>query len=486
MKRICPILFVTLSVLAAFADVHTPSTFPSLVPLPRELKVNEGELELEAASIDKLPITEHKAKDLPKEGYRLVVDACGIRVDASTPAGFFYARQTLRQLAVRSGQTLRVPFVEIKDEPAYAWRGLMLDEGRHFFGKETVKRILDRMASEKLNVFHWHLTEDQGWRIALDKFPELEKYATVRAESVARTWTHANKVKDGKRYGPYFYTRAELEEVVAYARERFIEVVPEVELPGHARAALAAYPQYSCLGERLKPREAWSDIGVCPEVFCAGNDEALKFLEGVLDEVCDIFPSKAIHFGGDECPKTRWRACAKCQRRVREEGLKDVEALQGWMTRRFAAYLAKKGRTAIGWHEILAGGADPRTTVVQNWRQPSIGVAAATNGFRVIQSPYLETYFSFPQGLGAKDPYTYRSPGHQLTLEKAYQFDPAAGLTDRTNLLGSECCLWTEMVFDEKEVFWKLWPRASAFAEAVWTAPKPRDFKGFLRRCQSL
>ncbi len=442
------------------------------VPYPREVTELGG-------SVRDPEVVCHTDAALSAEGYRLRVAYGKAEVFSATEAGAFYARQTLAQLKDADGS---FPCVEIADAPAYRWRGLMLDEGRHFFGKETVKELLDLMAMHKLNVFHWHLTEDQGWRMAVTKYPELLKYATVRPGSVSHKRTRENKEIVWQTYGPYFYTRADMEEIVAYAKARHIEVVPEIEIPGHARAALAAYPEFSCVGKDLKPRHPWVDIGVNKEVFCAGNDAAMKFFEDVLDEVCEIFPSKTIHIGGDECPKDRWNACPKCQARIKAEGLADAKALQGWVTRRFTDYLAKKGRKAIGWHEVLDGGAEPGRIVIQNWIQPETGVKAAADGFEVLQTPFRETYYSCPQGL-EDDPFPYRSR-HRLPLEKAYRFDPGRDVPEiaRKNVLGSECCLWTEMIWNEFDLAWKAWPRACAFAEALWTDPQPRDYEGFARR----
>ena len=454
----------------------------SIIPAPRSLTPGNGWLA--APSAAEVRIGESRDAAIPAEGYRMKVDATAVTIAAADDAGAFYARETLKQMTETDKDgAVRIPCAVVDDAPAYRWRGLMLDEGRHFFGKENVKGLLDLMAMHKLNVFHWHLTEDQGWRFAVAKYPKLVEYGAVRPGSVSHKWTRQNREIVQETYGPHFYTRADLEEVVAYAKARHIEIVPEIDLPGHQRAALAAYPEFSCVGKGLSPRHPWTDIGVNKEVLCAGNEAAMRFLEDVLDEVCEIFPFGYVHIGGDECPKERWNACPKCQARIRAEGLADAKALQGWVTRRFTAYLAKKGRTAIGWHEVLEGGAEPGRIVVQNWRQPEIGAKAAADGFTVLQSPYLETYFSFPQGL-ADDPFPYRSTGHQLTLEKAYRFDPAKGMSAaaRKNVLGSECCLWTEMIWNEFDLAWKTWPRACAFAEALWSAPGARDFDGFRRR----
>ena len=417
---------------------------------------------------------------LPAEGYRLSVTTSDVTVASRDEAGAFYARQTLRQLGTP------LPCVTIEDSPAFKWRGFMLDEGRHFFGKEVVKRCLDRMAEYKLNVFHWHLTEDQGWRIDLERFPELAQYGSVRPDIVAHGSrglpTRGDCVMTGMRYGPYAYTAADIAEILAYAKERQIAVVPEVELPGHIQALLAAHPEFSCKGDL--PRVPRVHYDISDEVLCAGNDEAIAFMERVYDEIVKLFPGTYVHIGGDECPKKRWKGCPKCQARIKALGLKDEEALQGWVTRHFTEYLAKKGRRAIGWDEVLAG-EPPVETVIQCWRGVSYGTKATEKGHDII--PYTSTVFSVPQGLKSADPYTYLSPKSSITLEKAYRFNPLTGIADaaRSHVLGSECVMWSECTWNIYDLEWKLFPRMCAFAEALWSAPsEPRDFADFERRME--
>ena len=445
----------------------------SLVPKP-------GRVVLTGGVTTRTNITFVTDAGLPSEGYRLVVTKEGVTVASRDEAGAFYARQTLKQL----GSPL--PCVTIEDAPAFRWRGFMLDEGRHFFGKEVVKRCLDRMAEYKLNVFHWHLTEDQGWRIALDRFPELAQYGSVRPDTVAHGSrglpSRGDCVMTGMKYGPYAYTAADIAEILAYAKERQITIVPEIELPGHIQALLAAHPEFSCKGDLPRVPRVFYDIS--EDVLCAGNDAAIAFMERVYDEIVKLFPGTYIHIGGDECPRVRWKACPKCQKRMRELGLKDEEALQGWVTRHFTEYLAKKGRRAIGWDEVLAG-EPPVETVVQSWRGASRGIKAAAKGHDVLISPVMSTYFSVSQGLKPRDPYTYLSPEISLPLEKAYRFNPLAGITEaaKPHVLGSECCMWSECTWNIYDLEWKLFPRICAFAEALWSAPpEPRDFKDFERR----
>ena len=464
----------------------------ALVPAPKEQVWRDG-----TCAVAEQDVRYVRDATLPPEGYRLDITTGGVTVASADDVGAFYARKTLGQLAAgdggraaarpsrggRDGARPSLPCGTVTDAPAFRWRGFMLDEGRHVFGKETVKALLDQMAEYKLNVFHWHLTEDQGWRLDIPRFPELVKYGSVRPESPMHgcRGTKGDFRGNGQQYGPYFYTAADIREILAYAKERFITVVPEIEVPGHIRALLAAHPEFAC--KEGLPRVPCMFNGVQDEVLCAGNDDAIRFMEQVYDEVCALFPGAYIHIGGDECPKKRWKACPKCQARIKALGLKDEDELQAWVTRHFTDYLAKKGRRTIGWDEILAG--DPGTeTIVHNWRKPMYGIQAAEKGHDVVVSNVRETYFSVPQGV-PDDPFTYLSPKMRCSLAQAYAFDPLAGMTEKAkpHVLGAECCMWSECVWNEYDLAFKLWPRACAFAEAVWTADaRKRDFADFARR----
>lgn len=438
-----------------------------------------------ASSSDIAFVAPKAGASIGAEGYALRADSAGAAVAASDAAGFFYGAQTLRQLlpnaafgGARAGAvSWRIPGVEIEDVPRFAWRGLMLDEGRHFFGKAAVLRLLDEMALHKLNTFHWHLTDDQGWRLAIDRYPRLATVASVRPSSVL---PGDRKAQDGKSYGPFCYTKAEVREVLAYARARHIRVVPEIEMPGHGRAAIAAYPELSCRGERVEPRVTW---GVEDEVFCAGNDQTLCFLEGVLDEVCELFDSPFIHLGGDECPKARWKACPKCQARMKALGLKDEHELQSWFVRQFDQYLAKKGRRLIGWDEILEGGLAPGAAVM-SWRGIKGGQAAVAQGHDVVMTPTGSCYFDYRQFAG-DDGYEYI--GGLLPLKTAYAFDPCDGIPAYRErfVLGGQANLWSEYIWGQKDLDWKAFPRACALAEAVWTPPEKREFAAFLKRMET-
>jgi len=478
------------------------ATVVALVPEPCEQAWREGVYSVDAepgalracnvaVSAEHVKFVHDAA--IPPEGYRIDVSADGIAVASSDDAGAFYAMMTLKQAATvigdrKNGFRLSIPCGTVIDAPAFRWRGFMLDEGRHFFGKEVVKHLLELIAEHKLNVFHWHLTEDQGWRLAIDRFPELVKYGSVRPRSVA----HGSRglaefgdcVFNTEPYGPYFYTADDVREILAFAKARHIAVVPEIEMPGHIRALLAAHPEFSCKGDLSRvPHTYWT---IEEDVLCAGNDDAIRFMEQVLDEVCELFPGAYVHIGGDECPKKRWRECPKCQARIKALGLKDEDALQAWVTRHFTDYLAKKGRRAIGWDEVFAG-SPGKETIIQCWHIQhgnKFGLLAAEAGYPVIVSDMKRTYFSLPQGV-QDDPFTYLSPDGRCSLETAYSFDPMSGMTDAAapHVLGAECCMWSECTWNIYDLDFKLWPRVCAFAETMWAAPKvPRDFADFVRR----
>ena len=452
----------------------------SLIPQPREATEFAGVC---PAAIQ--PVCRTDAA-IPAEGYRLAVEPGSISISSSDAAGEFYARQTLAQLKSTNGY----PCVRIVDAPRFRWRGFMLDEGRHFFGKEVVKSVLDRMAEVKLNVFHWHLTEDQGWRVDIPKFPELVKWGAVRKQSVQFGYSGVpgkgaygkdQVVFNGEKYGPFFYTPEDIAEILAYAQARHIAVVPEFEVPGHVRALLAAHPEFSCKGDL--PREPRCMNAVEDDVLCVGNDAAVAYIEAVLDEFCKLFPSSYIHIGGDECPKKRWKECPKCQAKIKALGLKDEDALQAWLTTRLTKRLAAKGRRAVGWDEVMYG--NPGTeTIVQAWRKAEYATEAAVKGHDVIVSDWSTLYFSVPQGV-ADDPYWYLTTFRHVALDQVYAYDPLKGIPaeHHAKIIGSECCMWSECCWNRFDLEFKMWPRALAFAEITWTAPAaPRDFEDFSRR----
>jgi len=414
---------------------------------------------------------------LGEEGYRLEITPRGGRLVAPTAHGLFNGVQTIRQLlpAGRVFETERaadgtftarldrkLPCLTIVDRPRYRWRGMLLDCCRHFMEPETVKRCIDLLAYHKMNVLHWHLTEDQGWRLAIEKYPRLAEVGAWRGTGA-------------ERYGG-FYTQEQVREIVAYAAARHVTVVPEIEMPGHARAALAAHPELSCTGGPFEVGTRW---GVYKDVYCAGNDEVFRFLEDVLDEVLQLFPSEYIHIGGDECPKERWRECPRCQERIRAEGLADEDELQSWFIRRIEAYLNGKGRRLIGWDEILEGGLAPNATV-QSWRGMDGAVAAAKAGHDVISSPVTHCYFDYPQ---LPDPTRPAWMG-LISWERTYSFEPTPPeLTpeEARHVLGAEGNVWTERIPQER-VERMLFPRLAALAEVTWSPARLRNWDDFFTR----
>ena len=408
---------------------------------------------------------------LPAEGYRIRIGADGrADIEAADAAGRFYAEKTLAQLPKPH------PACEIEDWPAYSWRGILLDESRHFFGKDAVKRLLDRMADFKFNVLHWHLMDSQGNRFPLPEYPRMNTVGATRPSPDYQRWIHDEGFGT---YGPFGYSPTDIAEILAYAKARFIRVVPEVEIPGHSREVLLSYPEFFCgTSRQLSIACAFAsghvpDDVLCNTAVCLGNDDVIRFFEYCLDEVCRLFPdSDVIHIGGDECPRKNWKTCPKCQARIRSLGLKDEDALQAWVTRHFTDYLAKKGRRAIGWDEVFAG--DPgKDTVIQGWHirhGNKFGLKAAEAGYPTIVSDLMRTYFSVAQGV-EDDPFTYLSPGMKVPLAQAYSFDPFDGMTDkaRPNVIGAECCMWSECTWNLYDLEWKLYPRACAFAERVWS-----------------
>ena len=467
---------------------------PAVMPAPRRLVEKEGVFVCKGAAA---AAARYEAdSSIPREGYRISVTEKGIAISSSDAAGRFYAVETLKQLESSGRGVSRVPCVEIEDSPRYQWRGFHLDECRHFFGKEVVKEIFDLMARYKLNRFHWHLTEDQGWRIDVPGYPELVKYGAVRPASVKHgkravkgSKADADKL-NGVKYGPYFYTEADLREIVEYARERHIQIVPEIELPGHVYAALAAYPQYACCPENLAertPRLVW---GIEKDVLCLGNDEAIKFMENVLDYVCRIFPGDVIHIGGDECPQVRWQTCPKCQARIKAEGLKDHHDLQPWITRHFVKFLEDRGKRALGWDEYLLGDI-PKSAIGMSWRESRSGAghelvsgaAAATRGHDVVMTPCSYCYLDYGQGL-KDDPFFYI--GGRVTLERCYSFDPCAGVPEnaKSRILGGQGNNWTEYTWNEFDLAWKAWPRMLALSEVFWLGEAKPGFADFFRRAE--
>lgn len=424
------------------------------------------------------------------EGYTLNSDANGVRIEARTPQGAFYGVQTLLQLLpaqIESTKTVKavkwtVPSVNVVDEPRFPYRGMMIEPARHFVSIDFIKKQLDVLAMFKINRMHWHLTDDQAWRIEIKKYPKLTQFGSVRTEG------------DGKKYGPFFYTQEQVKEVVAYATERYIDVIPEIELPGHGMAALTGYPEFSCTGGPFaQPRIIW---GVEDEVYCVGKEATFKFLEDVISEVVALFPSKYFHIGGDECPKTRWAECPDCQARAKALGLsvkiekqgdKEIrhsveEQLQSYAVTRIEKYVSSLGKKMIGWDEILEGGLAPGA-IVMSWRGTQGGIAAASQDHEVIMTPgsgglYIDAY----QGAAEVEP---MSIGGYSPLSKTYSFEPVPAELDPSKhkyILGAQCNTWSEYILSEPHAEYIYYPRILALAELTWSPADKKDFKDFSNR----
>ncbi len=424
-----------------------------------------------------------------EEGYRLEITPKRVTIEAKTQAGLVYAVQTLRQLSEPSlfpskeapSGLFSVPCAVIEDKPRFKWRGLHLDVGRHFMPVEFIEKFIDLLAVHKMNVLHLHLTEDQGWRIESKKYPKLNDIGSWRDGTLIGHKDDKPQQFDEKPYGGY-YTQRQLRHIVDYAGKRAVTVVPEIEMPGHAMAALAAYPQFSCTGGPHQVQKGW---GIFKDIYCAGNEKTFKFLQDILDEVLDIFPSKYIHIGGDEAPKKRWRNCRRCQDRMKQEGLEDENQLQSYFIRRIEKYLNSKGRSIIGWDEILEGGLAPNA-VVMSWRGEQGGIEAANAGHNVIMTPTDYCYLDFYQSEDKAD--EPLAIGGLLTLEKTYSYEPIPPqISDdkRDLIMGIQGNIWTEYMKNARDIEYMTFPRACALAEVGWTQPCQKDEKDFLRRLKT-
>jgi len=499
---------------------------PALIPLPQKMELREGAFRLQpntpilvdrasrdigqylaeslrqgtgyklrmAASKQPRPsqgaivLTAADAKPLGPEGYQLTVNPDSVLIRAANQAGMFYGVQTLLQLlppqifASRPalGVDWRIPCVAIEDQPRFKWRGLLFDVARHFFAPAEVKQMLDAIAEQKLNTLQMHLTDDQGWRVEIKRYPRLTQVGAWRDEAGFGLDPNLSTTyrADGKYGG--FYTKADIRELVAYAAARHITLVPELEMPGHASAALSAHPELSCCGGPYTPN---AKGGVFAGVYCAGNDATFAFLENVLAEVVELFPGKYIHIGGDEVPKDNWKKCPKCQARIQQEGLKNEHELQSYFVRRIEKFINSKGRTLIGWSEIREGGL-ARNAVVMDW----IGgaVEAASAGHDVIMSPTGYCYLDYYQSTNhATEP---KAIGGYIPLSKVYSFEPIPDKLEpqhRSHILGAQGNLWTEYIPNLKQAQYMIFPRLCALAEITWSPRAPRNGEDFARRLQS-
>ncbi len=421
-----------------------------------------------------------KKSNLPGEGYRLEINKGHIELSAPTFHGLFNGIQSLVQMlpADSAGNApLYIPCALIEDYPRFSWRGLHLDVCRHFMPKEFVLKYLDYMAMHKLNVFHFHLTEDQGWRIEIKRYPNLTETGSLRKETrIGKTNQY-----DGTPHGG-FYTQDEIKEIVAYAAKRYITVVPEIEMPGHAMAALASYPELGCTGGPYEVKTRW---GVFDDVLCAGKETTFLFLEDVLTEVMELFPSEYIHIGGDECPKTKWHDCNLCQRRMQDEGLADEHQLQSYFIQRIEKFINSKGRKIIGWDEILEGGLAPNAAVM-SWRGVTGGIAAAKERHFVVMSPGTHCYLDHYQADPATQPLAI---GGLTTLEKIYGYEPVPeelSAEESKYIMGAQGNVWTEYIPDPSHAEYMVYPRAAALSEVVWSPKEKRDYNNFLNRMKQL
>lgn len=410
-----------------------------------------------------------------KGKYSLYIKKNEIQISQVNSVGNFYGIQTLLQLIpFKKNEEIKLPCLNIEDETKYAWRGMHLDCSRHFFPKEFIKKYIDYLAMYKFNTFHWHLTDDQGWRIEIKKYPKLTEVGAWRNGSMIGRYD--DQKFDDKRYGG-FYTQEEIKEIVAYATQRHITVVPEIEMPGHAIAALAAYPEYSCTGGPFEVGKIW---GVYDDVFCP-KDETFTFLENILTEVIALFPSEYIHIGGDECPKTRWKVCPHCQKRMKDENLKDEHELQSYFIQRIEKFVNSKGRKIIGWDEILEGGLAPNAAVM-SWRGTEGGIAAAKQKHFVVMSPGSHCYFDHYQDDPKNEPIAI---GGFTSVEKVYAFNPTPKeLTseEAKYILGAQANVWSEYILSPEHVEYMVFPRMAALSEVLWGTSNPEKYLDFKNR----
>ena len=525
MKKITFILAAILAFSACCSHEKNTKTL-NVVPYPNEVNLKTGSFSVIGAEFhyaseadeatrklinafaDKLsaitgvenPVNEGIAKsgfvfatsaELAPEEYTLSITKNGVTVTASDLNGFNYAIQTLKQMlpveiygdAPAADLDWTLPCVEIKDKPRFTYRGLHMDVSRHFFTVDEVKKYLDVMEIHKLNTLHWHLTDDQGWRLEIKKYPRLTEVGSIRNKTIVGH-LFENGVYDNVRYGEgCYYTQDQVKDILEYAASKGITVIPEIDLPGHMLAALAAYPEYGCTGG---PYEVWGRWGVADDVLCVGQEKTMTFLEDILTEVCELFPAEYVHIGGDECPKVRWEKCPHCQAKIAELGLKDDEHyqaehyLQGYVTARMEKFLSEKGKRLIGWDEILEGEIAPNATVM-SWRGVAGGLQAVRMGHDAIMTPNTFFYLDYYQSLDKEN--EPLAIGGYLPVEKCYSYEPyTANMTDeeKSHVLGVQANLWTEYIPTADQLFYMLLPRLAALAEVQWCQPEVKNWERFL------
>ncbi|MEI8058907.1 MAG: family 20 glycosylhydrolase [Ferruginibacter sp.] len=427
-----------------------------------------------------------KIAALGQEGYQLNVSSKNILIKANSKAGIIYAIQTLLQTlpAIRTNAVLQIPCMNVEDYPSFKWRGMHLDVSRHFFGPDFIKEYIDLIASYKMNVFHWHLTDDQGWRIEIKKYPLLTSIGAWRVDETDKVWGERPQAKAGEKatYGGY-YTQQQLKEIVAYAAARNVTIVPEIEMPGHAAAAIASYPNLSCTKMPQLPMTGGNYTNIASN-YCAGNDSVLTFLQNVLTEVMAIFPSSFIHIGGDEVDKGPWKNCAKCQARIKSEGLKDENELQSYFIKRIEKFIVSKKRKMIGWDEILEGGLAPEATVM-SWRGEAGGIAAAKMKHDVVMTPGTPVYFDHYQAGPQGEPHAI---GGFNSVKMVYDYEPIPNelkAEENKYVLGAQANLWTEFITTTEHVEYMILPRMPALAEVLWSSKENRNWENFSERLQN-
>ena len=460
------IISILLSLVSLAAFAQGPE---NVIPVPSDITITEGTYSFE--SEPKVTVTMVK-KGIAPEGYELTVTPKGVKIKAATEAGVFYARQTLAQMT-RDGSVKQIQCCRITDAPRFPYRGLHVDVSRHFRSLDFLKKQIDAMAMFKMNRMHIHLTDAAGWRMQIDAYPRLTSFAAWRPQATWKEWWAGNRhyAEEGspEANGGY-YTKEQMRELVQYAKERHIEIIPEIEMPSHSEEVLAAYPELGCSGEAYKDSD-----------FCVGNEAVYTFLETVLAEVMEVFPSEYIHIGGDEAGKQHWKTCQKCQALMQQEGMKDVDELQSYMIRRIERFVNSKGRRIIGWDEILQGGLAPDATVM-SWRGTEGGIEAMTHGHDVIMTPGRYCYLDHTQDAPFLEP---ESIGGYLPLDSVYVYEPVEAsmpAEKHHHLLGVQANLWSEYVVTDEHAEYMYWPRAIALAETGWSQPEDKDLKDFRRR----
>lgn len=510
---------ITLLLLLLASMLMNAQQQPSIIPKPVDLKMGNGNFtidgntaiqykksqkELKATAdflasyiknISGFSLKSNKAavkkiefvieKDIQEEGYQLNVSPTAIVIKASSPKGIFYGIQSILQTlpAIRTNAVLEVPVMQVNDYPRFKWRGMHLDVSRHFFGPDMIKEYIDLMASYKINVFHWHLVDDQGWRIEIKKYPKLTEIGAWRVDNTNLNWRERPQAKEGEKptYGG-FYTQEQIKEIVKYASERNITIVPEIEMPGHVASAIASYPQLSCTQQPQLPLTGGNYTNMSSN-YCAGNEEVFSFLQDVLSEVLILFPSTYIHLGGDEVDKAPWKKCPRCQERMKAEGLKDEEELQSYFMKRMEKFIISNNRKMIGWDEILEGGLAPEAAVM-SWRGEAGGIEAAKMKHNVVMTPGSPCYFDHYQAGPEGEPFAI---GGFNTVKRVYDYEPIPkelNAEDAKYVLGAQGNVWTEFITTTEHLEYMVLPRMAALAEVIWSPKENKNWDNFNERLQ--